>query len=93
MVTPLPEPQPHCSICDEPNPPHLLTRRGRCPGCCLDLYIPNGYEALELYQFDPLWGHENALWRPPTGINWLDAPSRSRVAAEAMRISGKKLRF
>lgn len=44
-----------------------------CTECWYFSYLPSDYKVKEEYEYDAIWGHENATEKPPVGVGWLEA--------------------
>jgi transcription initiation factor TFIIIB Brf1 subunit/transcription initiation factor TFIIB len=66
-----------CPICGETK--EQPTAR-TCYGCYLDGLVPGEYRFLEGYQWDAVWGHQNASARPRTGVQILDLSRPPRIS-------------
>ena len=79
-----------CACCHSPVPAYYLTIQGLCDDCKWVTWIPKGYARRECYENDPLWGHENATRRPPTGVEFLDR--RRKLVSDAVPMCRRKPR-
>ena len=78
-----------CPICGDKKEKHDTVV---CYGCYLVSLLPPGYEGREEYEFDPVWKHDNATAKPPTGVGILDQSSGPRLS-DSIQISKGRLRF